>query len=352
MITDLTTTTPASIVPAYSLAEAGQAANDIASQNVFVEYRQRKSTNSLSAQRHDLVTFCEYLHNAGIQCDGAESLQTIPAAWQGVTWGLVAGFVRWMLREGLAVSSINRKLSTVKVYAGLATQAGVISGDELAKIRTVKGFAGKEFKNTDDKRREAGQATRTGTKKAESTKLDAAQAKRLKQQPDTPQGRRDAVIMALLIDHGLRVGELAALQVTDINLAEGLLRFYRPKVSKTQTHELTKDAKRALRAYMPDAPAMGPLLRASLKSGALAGPGMTRGNITRRVGELGEAIGLAGLSSHDLRHYWATRAIRKGSDPFAVLQAGGWTSMATVQKYVDETAIANKGIKGSDGDED
>ena len=34
---------------------------------------------------------------------------------------------------------------------------------------------------------------------------------------------------------------------------------------------------------------------------------------------------------------WATRAIRKGSDPFAVLQAGGWTSM-------DETAIANAGI--------
>jgi hypothetical protein len=32
----------------------------------------------------------------------------------------------------------------------------------------------------------------------------------------------------------------------------------------------------------------------------------------------------------------------------AVRQAGGWTSMATVQKHVDETEIANAGIAGDD----
>ena len=56
----------------------------------------------------------------------------------------------------------------------------------------------------------------------------------------------------------------------------GELRFYRPKVGKTQTHKLTKDAVKALREYMPHAPALGALLRGSLKSGQLSDPGMTR----------------------------------------------------------------------------
>jgi integrase len=71
---------------------------------------------------------------------------------------------------------------------------------------------------------------------------------------------------------------------------------------------------------------------------------VTERSITRRVGELGERIGIDNLSAHDLRHSWATRAIRKGSDPFALQQAGGWTSMQTVRKYVDESAIANEGV--------
>ena len=342
-----------------TMSAAGIVANHVASRAVFADYQQRKSKKSLSAHFSDLATFAEYICSAGADCPTADELQNDPDAWQGVTWGLVAGFVQWMLGQGLALATVNRKLSTVKVYAGLAgqTQTGefnekgkpiyMIDGDELARIKNIKGFAAKEFKKVDDKRKAAGRATRKGSKKAKGAVLTTEQAKALKAQPDTPQGRRDAVMMSLLLDHGLRVGELAMLQVTDVDLAAGELRFYRPKVSKSQTHKLTKGARAALRAYMPEAPAMGPLLRGSVKGGALSAPGMNVTAITVRVGKLGAALGIDNLSAHDCRHFWATRAIRKGADPFAVLQAGGWTSMATVQKYVDETAIANAGIDDS-----
>jgi integrase len=253
-----------------------------------------------------------------------------------------------MLQQGLALASVNRKLSTVKVYAGLAAQAGIITGSDLALIKSIGGYAAKEFKRVDEKRSDGGQATRRGAKKATSTTISPEQVKALKSQPlDTPQGRRDAVLMALLLDHGLRVGELAALQVTDVNLKAGELRFYRPKVDKIQTHRLTPDALVALRAYFAhgDAPALGALLRGSQKGGELTGLGMTERSITRRVDLLGERAGVANLSAHDLRHSWATRAIRKGTDPFALQQAGGWTSMQTVRKYVDESAIANEGVR-------
>jgi integrase len=38
--------------------------------------------------------------------------------------------------------------------------------------------------------------------------------------------------MCLLLEHGLRVGEVARLQVSDVDLKAGELRFYRPKVDK------------------------------------------------------------------------------------------------------------------------
>ena len=83
--------------------------------------------------------------------------------------------------------------------------------------------------------------TRKGAKKAQPVSLTPEQAARLKAQPDTPQGRRHVLLLCLLLDHGLRVGEVAGLAVRDFDLAAGELRFYRPKVDKIQTHRLTAD---------------------------------------------------------------------------------------------------------------
>src|SRR5438034_10985201 len=95
----------------------------------------------------------------------------------------------------------------------------------------------KEGRNVDQKR----EVTRVGTKKAEAVPLTQEQARALKEQSNTPQGRRDALLMCLLLDHGLRCGEVAALTPESLNVSSGLLTFYRQKVDKVQTHRLTRD---------------------------------------------------------------------------------------------------------------
>lgn len=326
---------------------AGQTANTYAAAGAFADYMSRKAVRTLSAQRDDLATFGAYLCEAtdGADCPTADQLQQNPAAWHGVTWGLVAGFLQWMLRAGYAITSANRKLSSVKVYAKLAAQAGVIAPAEAAMIRTVTGHGKTEGKRVDEKRTGAGRATRKGHKKAQHVSMTREQAQALKTQPDTPQGRRDAVIMCLLLDHGLRVGELARLTDQAIQPG-GLLVFYRPKVDKTQTHRLTSDALRAVTAYfLADAPKGARLLRPSSKSGGLmTGAGMSERAITERVRVLGAAVGLTGLSAHDCRHYWATRAATAGTDAFALRDAGGWSSLAMPSRYVEAAAIANEGV--------
>lgn len=320
------------------LALAAQAADRAAARNLFADYRARKAKATVASQDDDLARFAAYLAEAGVQ---AGDLATAPEDWSGMTWGIVSGFVRWQLSHGYAVTSINRALSTIKGYAKLAAQAGALDPSGYMLIKAVSGYSVKEAKRLDASREQ----TRAGHKKAQHTPITTAQARALKSQPDTPQGRRDRLILCLLLDHGLRVGELAGLTVEEFDLEAGTFRFYRPKVDKIQTHQLTADTLRAARAYFAhDAPAHGSLLRGSRKGGELEG-GMSVRAIRERVKLHGEAIGLPNLGPHDLRHYWATGAARNKTDPFALQEAGCWSSLAMPRRYIETAAIANQGVK-------
>ena len=320
----------------------GEAANQVAAMTAFTDYQDRKSTQTTRRHKADLALFTEYLNSKSIDTG---DLYSEPQAWQAVSWGLVKGFVLWMLNKGYAISSTNQRLSTIKVYAKLATQAGSVKPEELAMIRTVAGYRMAEGKNINDKREAAGIDTRIGHKKENWVTMTPEQARRLKKQPDTPQGRRDALLMAILLDHGLRCGEIAGLKVTDIQIESGLLVFYRPKVNKVETHELSREAWAAAKAYYKnDVAAIGLLFRSSNKSGKLTNSGMSEQAITKRVRTLGAAIGLAGLSAHDCRHYGATLLAKKGYSIDRIMGWGGWTSPAMVLRYIEAAKVANSGI--------
>jgi integrase len=307
------------------LAIASQAADSAASARLFDRYRARLAEETRRRHDADLACFASFLQAAAIEIK--ESLNSVAAAWTGVTWGLVAGFVEWQLQQGYAVGSINVRLSTVKTYAKLATRAGGIPPEEYALIHLVSGFRHAEGKRIDRNR----ETTRVGTKKAAPVSISAAQATQLKAQADP----RDQLLMCLLLDHGLRVGEVAQLEVDDFDLDRGILRFYRSKVDKTQQHRLSDDTLAAAEAYIRvyTLPPVG---------SSLFGVDRT---IRTRVGQLGAAVGLSRLSPHDCRHYWATAATRAGTPTKALQDAGGWSSPAMPLRYAESAEIANEGVK-------
>lgn len=324
-----------------AMALAGHIADRMASGGVFEDYRQRTAANTLRRQAADLRLFERYLQGAGVfVC----ALATDAECWRGVSWGIVAGFVQWQLAEGYAIGSVNVRLATIKRYAELAHLSGVIDSDDYTRIKTVKGYGHKHAVKVDEKRAQT-RIERPGAKKAQSVSVTKEQADALKGQPDTPQGRRDALLMCLLLDHGLRCGEVAGLLTTAFDLKAKTFTFYRPKVDKVQTHRMTADTLRAAAAYIGlDAPALGLLLMGSRKGGKLIG-GMSERAINDRVGALGAALGIDGLSPHDCRHYWATRAAREGTPIDRLQQAGGWNSVAMPLRYVESAKIANEGVR-------
>ncbi len=86
------------------------------------------------------------------------------------------------------------------------------------------------------------------------------------------------------------------------------------------------------------------LIMGSRKGGKLEGA-MSERAISERVRELGKAIGINGLSPHDLRHDWATRAVKAGTDIKALQEAGGWNSPVMPLRYAIVGSIANEGVK-------
>ncbi len=335
------------------LRAVGEAANRAGAHHVFTAYRQRKAHNTLRRQDADLRAFEAFL-NLVLQRTGTgleipvDALRQDPTFWQGITWGLVEAFVQSRLRDGYAASTVNFQLSTIKVYAGLAAQAGSLPERELPLIQSIKTMRRSEAVRVDEKRAQ----TRVGRKKAQPTEITDALADALiDQRTDTPQGRRDRLLMCLLLRHGLRVSEITRLEAENFDLEKGIFKFYRPKVTKTQVHELTEDTWAAAKAffYAGDAPTSGPLFSESNRNGKLDQKRRgkvavsTRG-INDRVRTLGAVIGMDTLSPHDCRHYWATKAAAENVPLERLKQAGGWSSVQMPIRYIGDAEIANQGM--------
>ena len=346
---------------------AGQAANDAAAAWAFADYRGRKSANTLRNHDAALDHLAGFLVNHGAAADALLNMSPdqlaafqrdrgvkdenmtyavmaiIPAAWHGVTWGLIEGWKVGQLNQGYSIGTVNNRLSAARVYAGLASKAGIIPADELTLIKAVAGYGVTEGKRIDDKR----PRSRVGAKKAAAVGLTLDQARRLKQPAGaTGQAARDSLIMNLLLDHGLRVGELAGLTVEALDLDAGMMAFYRPKVDKMQTHRLTPDTLTAARRYLAMRPAGAgsSLWVASDRRGRLLARSMSGRAIVKRVNLLGLDVGAAGLSPHDCRHYWATTAAGAGTNILKLRDAGGWSSVAMPARYVEAAAVANDGV--------
>ena len=148
---------------------------------------------------------------------------------------------------------------------------------------------------------------------------------------------RDRLILELLYGSGLRVSELAALDLGSVDLAQAELRVL-GKGRKERIVPLGSQAAEAFRGYVG--------LRHELrhpKTGAqhvtalLVGRNGTRlgvrrvQQLVRRYGELG--AGRPDLHPHALRHSCATHMLEGGADLRAIQELLGHSSLSTTQRY-------------------
>lgn len=352
----MTTTTNGATLATLNdaMTSAGKAANKAAQRHAFDNALTGKADNTIKRKRADLALFELFLNSVNVP---AHDLYSNPEAWRGVTWGIVEAYKKWMLQKGYAIASVNGRLSTVRNHAQIAAQAGTIDDVEARMIASVKSYTHKESKRIDDQRSAAGIETRRTTrsdgtpatmKKSAAVNIPDDVYTLLTTQPNTPQGRRDALLMCLLLDHGLRVSEIALLTPGAFDMKRNTFTFYRPKVDKVQTHTLSANTRKAAAAYIKhDAPAMGILWRKSFKGTGKLGKQLEETSATRaltkRVELLGRHAGVNGLSAHDARHYCATYEANNNTTIKRMMDMFGWNSPAMATRYIASAEIANDG---------
>ncbi|MEZ4599981.1 MAG: tyrosine recombinase XerC [Syntrophotaleaceae bacterium] len=141
---------------------------------------------------------------------------------------------------------------------------------------------------------------------------------------------RDRAIVEMLYSCGLRIGELAGLDVGHVDWGEGLVRV-RGKGGKERLVPIGRKAREALHHYLElrGMPEEREPLFLNFRGGRLSARSMER-HFKRQLLQAGI---LKEATPHALRHSFATHLLDGGADLRAIQELLGHASLSTTQKY-------------------
>jgi integrase/recombinase XerC len=171
--------------------------------------------------------------------------------------------------------------------------------------------------------------------------LSVDEAFRLVDMPegDSAPALRDRAILELLYGAGLRVSELCALDIADVDLAQRTVRVRKGKGGKQRIAPIGERAVEATRAYLARRDELGGAKKERRIDVAALILNQRGGRLsTRSVAKIVDrASRMAGTrhkaSPHSLRHSCATHLLDGGADLRAIQEILGHASLQTTQRY-------------------
>lgn len=268
----------------------------------YLAVERGSSENTTKAYGHDLRDYAAFLSARGVS-DPAEVSREDVTAW-------IAG----LRAQGLGPGSVERKVSAVKSLHKFLVREGVTENNPTARLPLPK----------------------KPERLPDVISIDDAEKLLAQPFPDTPVGLRDRALLEVLYGCGLRASELSGLDVSDVDLEEGVLRVF-GKGSKERLVPIAGMAAHALHAYLRSG---RPYLRmqrsiaADVAAVMLSSRGarLSRQAIYKVVRTYGVRVGLE-LHPHTLRHSFATHLLEGGADLRALQEMLGHSDISTTQVY-------------------
>jgi integrase/recombinase XerC len=212
-------------------------------------------------------------------------------------------------------TTIARKLSAVRSFFAFLEKRGLIKDNPAADISTPK------------------------KEKSIPAHLSVDEVFRLLDRPDRekPLGLRDLAILEVLYSCGIRVSELAGLDLSSIDFGQRLVRVF-GKGGKERIVPIGRKALEAIEKYHDATLSLRKKARGEKREEPLfinfrGGRLSTRsiGKIVKRCGR--ECALMTEISPHALRHTFATHLLDSGADLRSVQELLGHVSLSTTQKY-------------------
>lgn len=227
----------------------------------------------------------------------------------------IRSFLGHLHRQKVKKVTVNRKISSLRAFYRYLLRQGKIKKNPANMVQLPK------------------------TEKYMPTFLSVDEAFELlnanaeKTSPDL----RTRAMMELFYSSGLRLSELAALNVMDIDFKQQLVKV-RGKGRKERIVPVGKTALQSIREYLEETRDLRKDTGAGVFEEPLflnaRGKRITTRSIARSIDEAAEKSGLGRkISPHALRHTFATHLLNAGADLRSIQELLGHKSLSTTQKY-------------------
>ncbi len=226
----------------------------------------------------------------------------------------------------LKPATVNQYLAGVRAYARWAKATGLITDNPTNGIRSLRQVdtAPRWLSRSEQYKllRTVREAVQLGTLRAQGQNTA----------PGYIWPRRDACLVVLLLNTGLRLSEVAALTLKDVEINDrsGTVRVRQGKGRQTRSVPLNKDSRTVLTAWLSVRPETD---SAALWLSQKGGPLSARA-ISGRVNALAHQAGLEGVSPHTLRHSFAKNLVDAGVGLEKVATLLGHTNLNTTRIYI------------------
>ncbi len=240
----------------------------------------------------------------------------------GVDANQIRAFLAFLHEREYSKATTARKLATLRSFYKFCLRRGMINTNPVATIRTPK------------------------QERHLPKFLEIDQVKQLLNTPDetTLLGARDKAMLETLYSTGVRVSELVALNITDVDVPGESLRV-RGKGRKERVSPIGPTAIASIRKYL-DLRTADPRSSTFDQEALFVnkhGQRLSTRSVRRKLDKYLVQCGLdPSISPHTLRHTFATHLLNNGADLRSVQELLGHQSISTTQIY---THVTTKQLK-------
>ena len=226
----------------------------------------------------------------------------------------------------LKPATVNQYLAGVRAYARWAKATGLITANPTNGIKAMQQVDTAPRWLSRSEQYKLLRATR------EAAQLGTLRAQGQSTAPGCTWPRRDVCLVVLLLNTGLRLSEVTALTLEDVELNDrsGQVRVRQGKGRKARSVPLNKDSRTALTAWLSVRPETDShAFWLSQKGGPLSARA-----ISRRVKTLAHKAGLEDVSPHTLRHSFAKNLVDAGVGLEKIATLLGHANLNTTRIYI------------------
>jgi integrase/recombinase XerC len=274
---------------------------------IYLEVERNVSSHTQKAYIADLQEFIHFLQSNSFVKKKDEVINIESEA--------IRAYLGYLYRQKVKKVTVNRKVSSLRAFYKYLLRNGKIKKNPANMVQTPK------------------------TEKYMPTFLSVDETFQLLNAAGEKPALdlRSRAMIELFYSSGLRLSELAGLNVMDIDFNQELVKV-RGKGKKERIVPVGKTALQALREYLENTGELRRNIDADVFKNPLflnaRGKRITTRSIARIVDEATSRSGIGRkISPHALRHSFATHLLNAGADLRSIQELLGHKSLSTTQKY-------------------